>query len=61
MRELKGSYQPLLAYALLAVSGLLTKPLQDALSDVFLKKTTKGAITNPTGTTPNRLLFTKKF
>jgi WS/DGAT/MGAT family acyltransferase len=50
MRELKGSYQPLLAYALLAVSGLLTKPLQDALSDVFLKKTT-AVMTNVPGPT----------
>jgi diacylglycerol O-acyltransferase / wax synthase len=48
MRELKGSYQPLLAYALLAVSGLLTKPLQDALSNVFLSKTT-AVMTNVAG------------
>ena len=48
MRELKGSYQPLLAYALLAVSGVLTKPLQDALSDVFLRKTT-AVMTNVPG------------
>ena len=48
MRELKGSYQPLLAYALLAVSGVLTKPLQDALSDLFLKKTT-AVMTNVPG------------
>lgn len=50
MRELKGSYQPLLAYALLGVSGSLTKPLQDALSDVFLKKTT-AVMTNVPGPT----------
>ena len=50
MRELKGSYQPLLAYALLAVSGVLTKSLQDALSDVFLKKTT-AVMTNVPGPT----------
>jgi diacylglycerol O-acyltransferase / wax synthase len=48
MRELKGSYQPLLAYALLAVSGVLTKPLQDALSNVFLRKTT-AVMTNVAG------------
>jgi WS/DGAT/MGAT family acyltransferase len=48
MSELKGSYQPLLAYGLLAVSGLLTKSLQDALSDVFLKKTT-AVMTNVPG------------
>jgi len=50
MRQLKGSYQPLLAYALLGVSGLLTKPLQAALSDVFLKKTT-AVMTNVPGPT----------
>ena len=50
MSELKGSYQPLLAYALLAVSGVLTKSLQDALSDVFLKKTT-AVMTNVPGPT----------
>ena len=48
MHELKGSYQPWLAYALLAVSGVLTKPLQDALSNVFLKKTT-AVMTNVPG------------
>jgi diacylglycerol O-acyltransferase len=48
MSELKGSYQPLLAYGLLAVSGLLTKPLQDALSNVFLQKTT-AVMTNVPG------------
>ena len=50
MHALKGSYQPLLAYALLAVSGLLTKPLQDALSNVFLRKTT-AVMTNVPGPT----------
>ena len=50
MRELKGSYQPLLAYALLAVSGVLTKSLQDELSDLFLKKTT-AVMTNVPGPT----------
>jgi WS/DGAT/MGAT family acyltransferase len=50
MHALKGSYQPLLAYALLAVSGLLTKPLQDALSDLFLRKTT-AVMTNVPGPT----------
>ena len=48
MREMKGSYQPLLAYALLGVSGVLTKPLQDALSNVFLRKTT-AVMTNVPG------------
>jgi WS/DGAT/MGAT family acyltransferase len=50
MAELKGSYQPLLAYALLAVSGLLTQPMQAALSDVFLRKTT-AVMTNVPGPT----------
>jgi Protein of unknown function (DUF1298). len=50
MRELKDSYQPLLAYALLAVSGVLTKPLQDAVSEFFLKKTT-AVMTNVPGPT----------
>ena len=48
MLQLKGGYQPLLAYALLAVSGVLTKSLQDALSDLFLKKTT-AVMTNVPG------------
>jgi WS/DGAT/MGAT family acyltransferase len=48
MQEMKGSYQPLLAYALLAFSGVLTKPLQDALSNVFLQKTT-AVMTNVPG------------
>jgi diacylglycerol O-acyltransferase / wax synthase len=48
MQELKGSYQPLLAYGILAVSGLLTKSLQDALSDLFLNKTT-AVMTNVPG------------
>jgi len=48
MQELKGSYQPLLAYGILAVSGLLTKSLQDALSDMFLQKTT-AVMTNVPG------------
>jgi diacylglycerol O-acyltransferase len=50
MLELKGSYQPLLAYALLVVSGLLTQSLQGALSNVFLKKTT-AVMTNVPGPT----------
>ncbi len=48
MHELKDSYQPLLAYALLAVSGVLTKALQDTLSNVFLQKTT-AVMTNVPG------------
>ena len=37
MSELKGSYQPLLAFAVLAVAGLMIKPVQDALLGVFAK------------------------
>ena len=48
MGELKGSYQPLLAYLLLGLSGVLTKSLQDALSNVFLEKTT-AVMTNVPG------------
>ena len=43
MLQLKGGYQPLPA-----VSGVLTKSLQDALSDLFLKKTT-AVMTNVPG------------
>jgi WS/DGAT/MGAT family acyltransferase len=48
MGELKGSYQPLLAYLLLGLSGVLTQSLQDALSNIFLEKTT-AVMTNVPG------------
>ncbi len=48
MRQLKGSYQPLLAFAVLAVAGLLVKPVQDALLDLFAKKAT-AVMTNVPG------------
>ncbi|MFO1327083.1 MAG: wax ester/triacylglycerol synthase family O-acyltransferase [Rubrivivax sp.] len=48
MSELKGSYQPLLAFAVLSVSGLLVKPAQDALLGLFAKKTT-AVMTNVPG------------
>ncbi len=48
MNELKGSYQPLLAFAVLAVAGLLVKPVQDALLGLFAKKTT-AVMTNVPG------------
>lgn len=38
MAALKGSYQPLLAFSLLAVAGLLIKPAQDAMLNLFSKK-----------------------
>ncbi len=40
MDELKGSYQPLLAFAILSLSGLLIKPAQDAILGLFASKTT---------------------
>ncbi|MEO7400300.1 MAG: wax ester/triacylglycerol synthase family O-acyltransferase [Polaromonas sp.] len=48
MAALKGSYQPLLAFSLLAVAGLLIKPAQDMLLNLFSKKTT-AVMTNVPG------------
>jgi WS/DGAT/MGAT family acyltransferase len=48
MNALKGSTQPFLTYALLAVAGLMTKPAQDALLDLFGSKTT-AVVTNVPG------------
>ena len=48
MSELKGSFQPLLAFSLLAVAGLLIKPAQDMLLSLFAKKTT-AVMTNVPG------------
>lgn len=48
MRELKGSTQPLLAFGLLAVAGLLVKPAQDAMLNLFARKTT-AVMTNVPG------------
>jgi WS/DGAT/MGAT family acyltransferase len=48
MRALKGSYQPLLAYELLALSGLLAESGQRAISNLFLEKTT-AVMTNVVG------------
>jgi diacylglycerol O-acyltransferase / wax synthase len=48
MNEMKGSYQPLLAFGILAVAGLLNKPLQDALLGLFAKKAT-AVMTNVPG------------
>jgi len=48
MRELKGSLQPLLAFALLAVAGILVKPVQDAMLSLFSRKTT-AVMTNVPG------------
>ncbi|WP_370654020.1 wax ester/triacylglycerol synthase family O-acyltransferase [Rhodoferax sp.] len=48
MGELKGSMQPLLSFALLALAGMLVKPAQDALLSLFSKKTT-AVMTNVPG------------
>jgi diacylglycerol O-acyltransferase / wax synthase len=48
MGSLKGSYQPLLAFGVLAMAGLLIKPAQAALLGLFSKKTT-AVMTNVPG------------
>jgi diacylglycerol O-acyltransferase / wax synthase len=48
MSALKGSTQPLLAFGLLAVAGLLIKPAQEAMLSLFGKKTT-AVMTNVPG------------
>jgi diacylglycerol O-acyltransferase / wax synthase len=48
MNALKGSYQPLLAFAVLALSGLVVKPMQDVITGLFAKKTT-AVMTNVPG------------
>ncbi|MBL0393170.1 wax ester/triacylglycerol synthase family O-acyltransferase [Ramlibacter monticola] len=48
MDALKGSTQPLLAFAVLALAGLLVKPAQDAIMDTFRSKTT-AVMTNVPG------------
>lgn len=48
MAALKGSTQPLLAFAVLAVAGLLVKPAQDMILDLFGRKTT-AVMTNVPG------------
>ncbi len=48
MGQLKGSLQPLLAFGMLAVAGLLIKPAQEALLKLFGRKTT-AVMTNVPG------------
>ncbi len=48
MNEMKGSMQPLMAFGLLALAGLLVKPAQDAMLSLFSKKTT-AVMTNVPG------------
>jgi WS/DGAT/MGAT family acyltransferase len=50
MNALKGSLQPLLTFGLLSVAGLMIKPAQDALLNLFGKKTT-AVMTNVPGPT----------
>ena len=55
MAALKGSFQPLLAFAVLAVAGLLVKPAQDALLGLFARKTTAVMTNLPGPAEPVRL------
>lgn len=48
MQALKGSTQPILAFAVLALTGLLIKPAQDAILGIFNRKTT-AVMTNVPG------------
>ncbi|MGI9133761.1 MAG: wax ester/triacylglycerol synthase family O-acyltransferase [Rhodoferax sp.] len=48
MASLKGSTQPLLAFAVLGVAGLMLKPVQDAIMGLFTSKTT-AVMTNVPG------------
>jgi WS/DGAT/MGAT family acyltransferase len=48
MNALKGSLQPLLTFGLLSVAGLMIKPAQDAMLNLFGKKTT-AVMTNVPG------------
>ena len=55
MNELKGGYQPLLAFALLAVAGVLIKPVQHALLNLFAKKATAVMTNVPGPATPLKI------
>ncbi len=48
MDELKGSFQPLLAFGVLALSGLVVKPVQAVITGLFAKKAT-AVMTNVPG------------
>lgn len=48
MLELKGSFQPIMAFGLLSVAGLLIKPVQHAMLNLFAKKAT-AVMTNVPG------------
>ena len=55
MNQLKDSYQPLLAFAVLSVAGLLIKPVQDGLLGLFSKKATAVMTNVPGPATPLKL------
>ncbi|NCT82991.1 MAG: wax ester/triacylglycerol synthase family O-acyltransferase [Comamonadaceae bacterium] len=48
MSELKGSFQPVMAFGLLSVAGLLIKPVQHAMLNIFARKAT-AVMTNVPG------------
>ena len=48
MQELKGSFQPLMAFGLLSVAGLFIKSVQNALLNLFARKAT-AVMTNVPG------------
>jgi diacylglycerol O-acyltransferase / wax synthase len=52
MDELKGSYQPMLAFAVLSATGLFIKPVQDAVLGLFAKKATAVMTNVPGPATP---------
>ncbi len=56
MRELKGSTQPLMTFGLLALAGLLVKPAQDAMLELFSSKTTAVMTNVPGPSTKMRFL-----
>jgi WS/DGAT/MGAT family acyltransferase len=55
MNDLKDSYQPLLAFAVLAIAGLTIKPVQDAILGLFSKKATAVMTNVPGPATPLKL------
>ena len=55
MSELKDSYQPLLAFGVLAIAGLFAKPVQDAILNLFAKKATAVMTNVPGPATPLKL------
>ena len=52
MSQLKDSHQPLLAFAVLALAGLVIKPVQDGLLGLFAKKATAVMTNVPGPATP---------